>query len=479
MIRLGLLSFSDGRDRVHEGLAPDIQEHQTKIKLILEETNEVEVIVAQDIVHSAETARQEAQRLANFHPDGFIFNIPVFAFPNYVVIAAHVCRGPLLLLGPHDPRYPGLGGLMAAGGALSQIGIPHERLWIDLSDERVPRRILPFARAAAAVSRLRGRVYGLVGGRSIGMYTGAAPGELWQRLFGIDVEHIDQSEIIRLATLASTAEVEMARLWLKRHVQEIVFDGHQLTPEKLDFEIRCYIALREIVRRYQLDFVGLKCHYDMSEYFSVQCLSATFLNDPYDWHGPKESVPLACEADSDGALTMQLLKLLSGKPSCLLDVRFFDLQKDVYVMPNCGAAPTWFATRSDEPAENLARVRIVPSITKYAGGGAHVEFVFGQGPLTIARLTRSPSGYQMIMAHATALEYPLHEVVGVSPHWPHAFVRMDVSPETLVNALPANHVHAVAGDYQEELAHLCHFLNLKLVWIGKETNQNDKGGSVE
>ncbi len=36
-----------------------------------------------------------------------------------------------------------------------------------------------------------------------------------------------------------------------------------------------------------------------------------------------------------------------------------------------------------DPAANLARVRIVPAISKYAGGGAHVEFVFAAGELTL------------------------------------------------------------------------------------------------
>ena len=76
-------------------------------------------------------------------------------------------------------------------------------------------------------------------------------------------------------------------------MREIAYDGNQLTPEKLDFQLRCTIALKEIVERYQFDFAGLKCHFDMSEFFSVQCLGATFLNDPYDWRGPKEPVPMA------------------------------------------------------------------------------------------------------------------------------------------------------------------------------------------
>jgi len=451
---------------VHEALSPEIRKHEARIKSLLQETGEIELTVAPQIVHSPETARQEASRLAALHLDGVILNIAVFAFPSYIVLAAQSGKGPYLLLGPHDSRYPGLTGLLAAGGALSQVGIPHERLWVDLASEDLPRQILTFGRAAAAATRLRGQVYGLIGGRSIGMYTGAAPAELWQRRFGVDVDHVDQSEIVRRARLVSDRQVKMGRSWLEKHVREIAFDGIQLTPEKLDFELRCYVALKEIVADHQFDFVGLKCHFDMSEFFSVQCLGAAFMNDPYDWDGPKEPVALACEADSDGALTMQLLKLVSGKPSCLLDLRFYDPDKGVYVLPNCGAAPTWFAARSQDPGVNLAQVRIVPCIAKYAGGGAHVEFVFGQGELTLARLTRSPGGYRMTIALGEAQDYPLRGITGANPGWPHAFVRLHVPPDMAVQTLQSNHIHAVAGDYRAELIKLCQILNLEPVILG-------------
>jgi L-fucose isomerase len=399
-----------------------------------------------------------------------IFNIPVFAFPNYIVIAAQLLGVPHLLLTPHDARYPGLTGLLAAGGALNQIDTPHERLWIDLDEPDSVDQIYTFARAARAVSRLRGQVYGLIGGRSIGMGTGAAPAELWQQKFGVDVDHVDQSEVLRLADLVPADEVQKAKRWLEEHVREIVYDGEQLTPEKFDFQLRCYIALKEIVTQYQFDFAGIKCHFDMSEFFSVQCMSAAFLNDPYDWNGPKEPVPLACEADSDGALTMQILKLISSKPPSLLDLRFYDQNKQVYVMPNCGSAPTWFAARSDDPAENLARVSLVPSISKYAGGGAHVRFVFKGGDLTLARLTRSPEGYQLVIARAESVEFPLPDVKGTTDRWPHAFVRLDVPPKKLIHTLQANHLHGVAGDYQEELLTFARLLGIKTVVLGQGTS---------
>lgn len=469
MIRLGLLSFSDGRDRVHAGLAPDIAEHQAHIVRLLEATGEILLTPAGTIVHSNDSARREARRLAALQLDGFIFNIPVFAFPNFVVLAAQLIgRAPFLLLGPHDPRYPGLTGLLAAAGALHQIDIGHERLWIDLQDPEAPRRLLSFARAARVASRLRGQVYGLIGGRSIGMYTGAAASDLWARQFGIDIDHVDQSEILRQAGLIAAADVAQAKAWLQARVQAIAFDGGQLTPEKWDFQIRCYLALKQIVARQGFDFAGIKCHYEMSEFHVVQCVSAAFMNDPYDWDGPKEPVPLACEADSDGALTMRLLQMVSRSPACLLDLRFHDPAHGVYVMPNCGAAPTWFAARSADPAENLSRVRVVPSISKYAGGGAHLQFVFAPGELTLARLTRSPGGYQMFIARGETVALDPHEVVGSGPNWPHAFVRLNVPPDALVQTLQANHLHAVAGDWRTELVTLCRLLDVRPVVVGAD-----------
>jgi L-fucose isomerase len=199
----------------------------------------------------------------------------------------------------------------------------------------------------------------------------------------------------------------------------------------------------------------------MSEYFSVQCLAASFINDPYDWRGPKKPVPLACEADSDGALTMQVLTLISNLPSTLLDLRFFDARHNVLVMPNCGAAATWYAARSQDPAENLAHVQIVPSILKYAGGGAHVQFVFSQGPLTLARLTRSSHGYRMIISKGESVVLPIDQVQGTGANWPHAFVRTHVSIDTLVQKMEANHFHAVAGEWSNELTKFCQMLSIE------------------
>ena len=116
---------------------------------------------------------------------------------------------------------------------------------------------------------------------------------------------------------------------------------------------------------------------------------------------------------------------------------------------------------SNDPVENLAKVRIVPSIKKYAGGGAHVEFVFAEGPLTMARLGRTPDGYHLVIAKAEAVDLPIQEMEGANPGWPHAFLRLDVPPDKLIEKLPANHVHVIDGDYTEELVKFCQIMGIE------------------
>jgi L-fucose isomerase len=461
--RIGLLSLSDGRGRVHDGLAPVIEGYNDKLVAALEATGEVEVVRAATPLNHPETVRREAERLKQAGVQGAIFHQPVFGFPHFAVIAAQILEPPFLVLSPREPNYPSLVGLLTIGAAFAQLEIPHLRMWGDVEEPEVLAGVLAFVRAAAAVRRLRGQVYGLLGGRSMGLYGAAPAPNLWLRTFGVDTDHVDQFEIVRRAGLVSPERVALGVNWLAERVGSIHYDDSQLTPAKLEQQVRAYLATKDIVADYGWDFLGLKCHYEMSEYHVVQCLSASLLNDPYDWEGPKEPTMASCEADSDGALSMQLLKLLSGRPVALLDVRFYDRQASLWVLSNCGAATTWFAARSDDPAENLARVQLVPATPKYLAGGAHLCFQFRAGPVTLARLQRAGERYQLVILKGHVEERPLEAVSGSSSIWPLAFVRLDVPVESMVAGLHSNHLHLVAGDFTRELRLAAQFLGIETV----------------
>lgn len=146
----------------------------------------------------------------------------------------------------------------------------------DVKEREVLEKIVTFACCAKVVNRLNGQKYGLLGGRSLGMYSSTVSMQDWQEKFGIDVEHIDQLEIVRRAEEVDEEQVEKAFAWLTEHVGKIQYNGTSFTPEKLKTQIRHYEATKKIIEENQLDFIGVKCHYEMSRHYCTECLSAHF-----------------------------------------------------------------------------------------------------------------------------------------------------------------------------------------------------------
>ncbi len=461
MIRIGLLSFSDGRERVHSNLAAGIAENARRLIRKLEETGEIRMVPGDEIIWRHAQAREQARAVAAQGTDATILHVPVFAFPNLARIAAVRAQPPFLAFSPVFGGLPGLGGMLGVGAGLEQSGLACEKVYGSLDDETTINKFLTFCRAAHAVNGLKGSVLGLIGGRSIGMVTGESNPDLYYTTFGLDVDHFDQSEILRRAALAPEKEVERAFQWLTGGVRSIAYDGQKLTPANLKEQVRHYLATRSIINERQFDFVAVKCHYELSEYYSTQCLSAALMNDPYDWDGEKEPFVFACEADADGAVTMQILKLISGKPVVFADLRHHDKENDIMVFCNCGAVSTWYARRSDKPEENLKDVALVPVIPKYGGSGCHLRFVAGEGPMTFARLFRRAGRFHLTIFQGTlerAAEERLDETCSA---WPHLFARLSVPVENLLPRLGSNHVHGVAGDCRAELVKFCELTDIR------------------
>lgn len=54
-------------------------------------------------------------------------------------------------------------------------------------------------------------------------------------------------------------------------------------------------------------------------------------------------------------------------------------------------------------------------------------------------------------------------VNAVQDNWPHAFAKFDCPAETFLQAYSSNHIHAVYGDYVEELKKVCHLTGVESV----------------
>lgn len=462
---IGVLGFSDGDPKANEMLAPIVQKQVDAIVTALQEDGRVDVLAATDLVHSDKTAKEYAEELRSKGVDGTIFAYGVFAFPAFSVISAHYGKGPFLLAAPFNPEWPGMVSMLAAGGGLDHEGITHFRVAGDVNDPDVLEKIVTFSKCAYVASSLNGEKFGLIGGRALGMYSTTVSMQDWQKQFGIDIEHIDQLEIVRKAEQVDETEVERAFHWLTEYVGKIEYNGRSFTPEKLKTQIRHYIATKQIIKENELDFIGVKCHYELSAHYCTECLSAAFLNDPYDWDGSHEPFVCACEADCDAALTMQILKLLTGSPVVFMDVRHWDQTNGVMEFCNCGSQSTYYADASDDFKENLKKVTLYPALDLYPGGGCHVNLQAKPGTATIARLCRrrtkeGTERYYMTIIPCEFVSLPKERESLTTKEWPHVFAKLPFDHNVFLERFGANHCHAVYGDHVDELKMICKMLDV-------------------
>ncbi|MDD5368990.1 MAG: L-fucose/L-arabinose isomerase family protein [Anaerolineaceae bacterium] len=463
--KVGILTFSDGRKYIHDTLVAVNQSYQDRLTSALEATGLVEVVPGQEIIWTPEGARNEARRMQSSGVDLTIFNYAIWSFPHLSAIATTFAPGPYLLFCNLHPSEPGMVAMLSSAGTMDQLGLTYTRMWGDIQDPLVLEKMLKYIQAAGALAHLKGETYGLFGGRPLGMYTAVANLDQWRTLFGLDVEHIEQYDIVRYSEKVDSARVEAGFQWLEKFVGLIKYDGKALTPEKLKKQIRSYHAVRQIMAEKQLDFVGFKAHGDLTDYFATMDVTEAFLNDPYDWEGPHEPIVAATEADMDGALTMQIFKHLSGQTSLFADIRHYDTEDDVWYFANSGTHATYFASRSLDPAENLKKVTFYPEIPDYPAGGASVQYFAAPGPMTMARMARKKGQYWMAIVPAQFMEFSQEKMVAKASttdiEWPHAFARLRVPPEVFLASYPCNHIHGIAGNWVQELQYVAEILGIE------------------
>lgn len=457
-IKVGILTFSDEREHIHKDLYPINQRYQDKLEKALIASGEVEVIVGGEIIGTPEAARRESKKLKENGVDLTIFNYAIWCYPRFSVIATNFAPGPYLLFCNLHPSECGMVGMLAAAGSLDQLGLSYSRIWGDASDPTVLKKVLSFIKAAGAISQLKGQTFGNFGGRPLGMYTAVANLDQWQKIFGIDVENIEQQDIVKYGEQSDSYKVEAALKWLEKHVGKIHFDGKGLTPEKLKLQIQSYYGLRKIIKEKDLDFIGIKAHGDLTETYVTMDIAEAFLNDPYDWDGPKEPIIASTESDMDGALTMQIFKHLTGEPVLFADVRHYDKDDNVWFLSNSGTHATYFAGRSNDPLINLKKVSFYPEASYYPAGGASVHHFAAPGIVTLARLARKRGKYHLNIVPAEFIEFSqdvaFRKGATATPEWPVAFARLNVSADEFLSTYPCNHIHGVYGDHVEALVQI-------------------------
>ncbi len=467
-----LLTFAEPRKDFYQARLNEVIFDRTKAMEIL--GNDLNLITPDPIRFPS----QADEIIASINPSSIhaiILQIPIWTEASLVMPAVLQLKKPVLLLGnDRSFKTSSLVGMLAAGGALDQVGFRHKRLMGNLDDPKIKKQIISFMRAAYAQQTLRGQRFGLFGGRSLGMVTATADPSQWLREFGVDIVHVDQSMIVFKAEAMEKSRVEKHMHWLVSQVGAVETNQTNFTNHHLEKQIRSYLAIKDIVADRNLDFIGVKCQEEMANYFCLQCIGQAIIGDPYDADGPKNPIASACEADMDGALTMQILKLLSdGLPTNLMDLRYFDEEKQEFIMANCGSIPTSFSRYHGQQTDNLKEVHLMPHIYGEAGGGT-TQFVTAAGRGTLSRLMRRNGQYWMAILAGQFVDHPREDLRKSVYNWPHAFFSSKFSYPKFLSLYGSNHIHGVQADVSTEMLEFCQLQGLPLEDFGSITGSNQE-----
>ena len=191
---VAVATLGETREDVRKQRESLVQEERQAIGWLRDYCDPIESPVLSD----PSQVREFAESARKADPHVLVIHLPVWTNPVLSVQLCSLLPIPTILLGNGRQETSSLVGILGAGGALDQAGIAHERVF-DHNDKGERRRVGAFFHAARAKKALQGRTLGLFGGRSLGIVTAAADASQIMRIFGVDIEPVDQAVIIERA----------------------------------------------------------------------------------------------------------------------------------------------------------------------------------------------------------------------------------------------------------------------------------------
>ena len=478
---IGIVMLTDEREHVHTQTdVLNMKVVRQWAEVIRQESNTFDgeaynVIIGDKIIYDIHTAHEVGKQLAEADCKQIIFCYNVWNFPFLVwpVLNSLGKNIPILSLSNNNGKFPGNVGLLATDGALRQAGIRTHRIIGDIDDEKTKNKVMDWVRASQAVTTIRNEVFGCYGGHSMGMETGFAHLTPTLKVLGTTVRQIDQLWLVKVMETIDEQEVEKGLQWFEKLLGDrLKYDGRVLTKETLKTQIRLYLAMEKVNQEKGFDFCGLKGQREMTEHICLCDVPEMLMNDPYDWRGPKEPTVCATEADAYAAMTMQLLKYISGGlPALFMDVRLFHPDRDLWDFCNSGNHASYYAARSRNPEENFKTITFHPALEFYfKAGGASVEFDAAPGQFTFARLglwDEKPF-MSIMLGDVVELDAATRKQLNAmtDPTWPHVHTQLHCSFDEFLATFPCNHILAVEGDYVDALNYLCEISGIAPVILG-------------
>jgi L-fucose isomerase-like protein len=362
-------------------------------------------------------------------------------------------RGLLIWTHPGSQGWRPVGGLVMHGAFL-EVGIPHRFVYGGVDDAvagggPAPRtevdRVTSYLKACHLKRVLNMSTIGAFGGRGMGQTCGVADPSQWMRMFGVDIDTRDTTELTRTAERIGESEIaslepRLVRLFGKSPAKTVVNER----------SIRLYLALKKLVRENGFDFYTIQSFPGVADDYAATCFAQSMMLE--DGHGTSTL------GDFNTAFSTLLLARLSSERVYYGDLQHIDKASGEIKIIGDGACPPSLAGKLG-PA-GFAEHGIP---TEGGAGGLSVRLICKVGEGALARLGRVKGEFRMVIVPVGIFEPPAERVedrlreCGI-PFWPHGFVTARCDMEALVQSW--TNEYAVLGYGADLLPALVDFCGL-------------------
>jgi L-fucose isomerase-like protein len=263
-------------------------------------------------------------------------------------------------------------------------------------DAALRARLLQTLKALAARKALNGGRIGVVGGLAPTFYNMEVSSDVLLRSLGVWYEHIDIHVMTDKMAAQSDADVaaEVAKMSKAAKVNGVSDAQMALTAQAV-------LALRSIALEGGYDALAV------SDWPALQESPGMHPGAAFSWLEENDALPVASEGDVLGAVSQLVVKALTGRLGCLLDMTSPDLARDQILMWHGGGGPLHMAQGD---IEWINHPMIGRGTEEGPIFGAIADYEFAHGPATVVRVARH--GTAQFVVEASVSEGPASGFTG-------------------------------------------------------------------
>ncbi len=416
---------------------------------------DIEVVEHDLVVASKKEARECFDRFKKMNDvDALVLFSGTWVWAAHMIAAirdyATTGKGIVVWTNPGSQGWRPVGGLVLQG-ALKEVGIKHRFVYGSYEDPAEIEKITSYCRASAMKNVLNMSTIGTFGGRGMGQTCGAADPSQWMKIFGIDIDSRDTTELLKTAREIQSEEISEARKRIQKLFSEPIPDDDQA-----DRSIRLYLAIKKLVKNNEWDFYSIQSFPGLGDEYSATCFAQSMMLE--------DGMGTSTLGDFNTALTVKCLTDLSSEPVYYGDLQHIDKSNNEIKIIGDGACPPSLAGKLG-PAGFATHG--IP--TEGEAGGLSIKLVCKVGEGVLARLGRNNGQFEMVITRCTIFEPPADQIekrkneCGI-PFWPHGFVKAHCDIEKLLQSW--NNEYACLGygsHLYEELKAFCELTGIKAI----------------